>query len=490
MKKAGIYDRWLHTLGGGEQHTITIAQSLAQLGYSVEIITHRKTNLDKLQKKFGINRLNFKIKYLPEMWDYELTPYTKQYDLFVMSSFADICKSEAKKSILSVFFPTELKLSLKDYLTRAIVVPLVRYLFQFPLYIQYNHDNTVTIATNKKSNKITFSLHFPELAISVIEQIKVKYLDTELKTQIKVNHKKNILYITATSDTPMKQWELSVPASQYSKFDSLKLRFNLWNRFGNKLINIIPSLRQRFSAGPRKFSKDELLSYNKIVSISAYTAKWVESFWNLESDIIHPPVNIRNFISNAKKKKWIVSIGRFFVSGHNKNQLEMVQAFKKISKQIPDWELHLIGSVDDAPTHREYYQSVLSAAKGYPIFIHKDIPFEDLKNILSQSSIYWHAAGLTVNENTDPEKLEHFGLTIIEAMASGCVPMVVNKGGPKEIAINTGVTWESLEDLSGKTIQLIKMNDFDKFQKDAILASKLYTHSRYLEKLKKLLKEI
>ena len=53
MKKAGIYDRWLHTLGGGEQHTITIAQSLAQLGYSVEIITHRKTKQGHQSKSKG-----------------------------------------------------------------------------------------------------------------------------------------------------------------------------------------------------------------------------------------------------------------------------------------------------------------------------------------------------------------------------------------------------------------------------------------------------
>jgi alpha-1,2-mannosyltransferase len=45
-----------------------------------------------------------------------------------------------------------------------------------------------------------------------------------------------------------------------------------------------------------------------------------------------------------------------------------------------------------------------------------------LRGILLNSKVYFHCA-------ID----EHFGISVIEAMASGCVPIVHDSGGPKEI---------------------------------------------------------
>jgi len=39
--KVGIYNRWLHTMGGGERYTVIAAQALAGEN-QVELITHRR----------------------------------------------------------------------------------------------------------------------------------------------------------------------------------------------------------------------------------------------------------------------------------------------------------------------------------------------------------------------------------------------------------------------------------------------------------------
>lgn len=35
-----------------------------------------------------------------------------------------------------------------------------------------------------------------------------------------------------------------------------------------------------------------------------------------------------------------------------------------------------------------------------------------------------------MDATVDPEKCEHFGISIIEAMSAGVIPLVVNNGGP------------------------------------------------------------
>ncbi|MFO7928518.1 MAG: glycosyltransferase, partial [Candidatus Humimicrobiaceae bacterium] len=71
-------------------------------------------------------------------------------------------------------------------------------------------------------------------------------------------------------------------------------------------------------------------------------------------------------------------------------------------------------------------------------------------------SIFWHASGMGEDEEKHPEKFEHFGITTVEAMASGCIPIVINKTGQKEIIKNgqNGFLFSSIEELKEITIKV------------------------------------
>jgi GT2 family glycosyltransferase len=74
----------------------------------------------------------------------------------------------------------------------------------------------------------------------------------------------------------------------------------------------------------------------------------------------------------------------------------------------------------------------------------------ELHELYSRASIYWHATGFSVAE---PAAQEHFGLTILEGMAAGAVPIVFDSGGPPEIVTHGehGFLFSSVEELVNLT---------------------------------------
>jgi glycosyltransferase involved in cell wall biosynthesis len=194
--------------------------------------------------------------------------------------------------------------------------------------------------------------------------------------------------------------------------------------------------------------------YQHIWAISAYTAQWVKRLWQRDCAVLTPIVDVEAF-GPSEKRHQILSVGRFFAGNHNKKHLEMIAAFCGL--KATGWELHLAGGTLPQPEHQDYLRRVREAAQGGPVRIHADASFDALKKLYAESAIYWHAAGLGEDEAHDPIKAEHFGITTVEAMAAGCVPVVINKGGQPEIVQHerNGLLWDTVSDLQIQTQRLM-----------------------------------
>jgi glycosyltransferase involved in cell wall biosynthesis len=105
--------------------------------------------------------------------------------------------------------------------------------------------------------------------------------------------------------------------------------------------------------------------------------------------------------------------------------------------------------------------------------------------------LYWHAAGFGENINVYPEKAEHFGISTVEAMGAGCVPVVFNAGGQKEIIEDnkSGYLCNSMEDFISKTNALIKdENLLKKMSVSSAKRSKMFSGNRFCSELKNIIK--
>jgi glycosyltransferase involved in cell wall biosynthesis len=185
----------------------------------------------------------------------------------------------------------------------------------------------------------------------------------------------------------------------------------------------------------------------------------------MPSQLLYPPVDVARVAAAtpeealAGKQPRILSVGRFFAGQHNKHHLTMVRAFRRlVDEGLEGWQLQLAGGLQPGAEHAAYLAEVRNAAIGYPIHIHTDLPFDRLADLYRTSAIYWHAAGFGANEEQDPIKAEHFGITTVEAMAAGCVPVVIERGGqPELIAVGVdGFLWSSIDDLLATTWLLVR----------------------------------
>jgi glycosyltransferase involved in cell wall biosynthesis len=179
--------------------------------------------------------------------------------------------------------------------------------------------------------------------------------------------------------------------------------------------------------------------------------------------MLFPLVDTEKFTAREDKKRMIVSCGRFFAGGHNKKHLFMIKMFKGLydDGKLPRWEYHLCGGSHPEKIHQEYLDKVKAATAGYPIFVHEDIDFKSLKNLYADATVFWHAAGFGESEKSHPDKFEHFGITTVEAMSAGCIPLVINRGGQTEIVADgiNGFLFDTTDEMMEKMIRIANMKD-------------------------------
>lgn len=245
----------------------------------------------------------------------------------------------------------------------------------------------------------------------------------------------------------------------------------------------------------------KLNSWNVTNANSAFTKSVIEQHWPIKVDYIHYPyVDVQAIpFSPGDKRRMILSVGRFFDPNHTdlhaKRQDILIQAFRQGCEQLSwhkrNWQLHLVGAVEPGSVHTAFVKRLQREAEGLPVFFHHDLPHAQLGNLYQESQIFWHAAGFGVDQAKNPEKVEHFGMAPLEAMAYGTIPVVTNKGGLREIVENgtSGFLFESLNDLLDQTQHLMHLKSEQRltYQKAARVKAETFSKERFYRTIDQML---
>ena len=170
-----------------------------------------------------------------------------------------------------------------------------------------------------------------------------------------------------------------------------------------------------------EYTKDSLFShYNTF----GYAANKIH--------IVYPPCIQNETISVfPKTENMFVMLGRIFdydQCANNKYFDVAISAFNKLCKY--DYKLVIIGSIKST-THYEKLLNMISDKN--KIVILPDISDEEKNNYLQMAKYYIQLTG--INDRYSFNK-EHFGISMIEAINNGCIPISVNSGYPKYIIQN------------------------------------------------------
>ena len=487
--KAAVYNRWLHEKGGGERHAVMAARVLAER-FETELITHRPIERDVLADALNISLDQIGIRVIPALPPNRFIEVTREYDLFVNSSFMTNQPSAARHSVMLVLFPSpidrtwpeRMRQSVGRFLKRQLLVPewsdgfydvqeLGRGWFRYttdqacvrlsvpggtgpvPIDIvagNFRADGDLPVRCLARGQVIAEHTFAPRPGGFEVWHISLdrRFVDD------------GIAELTFRSPT-------TNPASEAADNDNREIglavtdvRVRHPRHFLYELCfrRALPELGWRLEWLPEQHSLANLDTYDLVCPISEYSRTWMETYWQRSGPLLYPPVDT-SWARPRPKSQTILSVGRFFRGSHEKKHGVMVEQFKRMCREgLEGWTLRLVGHQSPRDVDVAYTDDLRRRAEGYPVEIAVDAPFEALQRLYGEAQIYWHAAGYGERVKRNPIKFEHFGISVVEAMANAVVPVVLNQGGPPEVVHDgqDGFLWTTTSELRERTWNLVR----------------------------------
>jgi glycosyltransferase involved in cell wall biosynthesis len=169
---------------------------------------------------------------------------------------------------------------------------------------------------------------------------------------------------------------------------------------------------------------NNLMKNTLVLTNSEYTRKAISDAFNIDAKIVYPPVDIGTFreiaLKSNQREDIILIISRIAPDKQIENAIELARIMRGrgIGKGMT-----IAGNLHQYD--HDYYQQLKKMIADYNlsdyISFQTNINFSKLIQLMQSAKVYFH-----------PRIDEHFGISIVEAMASGLVPVVSNIGGHTE----------------------------------------------------------
>jgi glycosyltransferase involved in cell wall biosynthesis len=190
------------------------------------------------------------------------------------------------------------------------------------------------------------------------------------------------------------------------------------HRFSRSLTGAIQNLPLRLHY------EERIERIGLVLAISGYSKWHLDNEWRRPSLLAYPACNM---VELGKKKNLVVTAGR---AAPEKN----LDVFWRVARFCPGHEFLMLLTTEP---YGDAYLSKLT----------KDCPSNG-RIILNPPKEMYHRALGEARAYLHLMQGEHFGITIVEAMSAGCVPIVHDSGGPREIVDEkVGFRWQTEEQI-------------------------------------------
>ena len=466
--RVAVYDRFWSTAGGGETYAAGVADVLSR-AHDVTLVGHEELDTTWLGERLRLDLSRVAVEVVDECDPLEQV--TAGFDLLVNASYRSHGRNGARHGIYVVHFPDRPGAALAPW-QRLAAGRLrrsrpggggIRYLsgFHEPDVIRWqevrwtNGRGALSVEPASGGTAV-LDIALGRFVPGGVDRPVAVEVDGELAAEV-------VLRAASSKLEVVEPHVVSVPVGGRAGGSLVTIHSDAGpphdvigngdrRRLGVPVVNLSLGggvrdavLTRASLLGAEPPDAGWLDGYDVVAANSAFTASWVRRYWQRDSEVLEPPVHERE---PGEKEQIVLSVGRFFAPGrgHSKKQLEMVEAFARLGSAADGWQLHLVGGC--SPEDAAYLDEVRAAAAGLDVVVHVDVPGAELDDLYRRASIYWHATGLDEDLEDDPVRAEHFGITTVEAMSAGCVPIVIDAGGQPEI-VRDGIDGLLFHDLDG-----------------------------------------
>ena len=157
--------------------------------------------------------------------------------------------------------------------------------------------------------------------------------------------------------------------------------------------------------------------------------------------VIYPPVDLATYrTERSARTDAVVTLGRFVAA---KRQLDQIE----LARTLPHLQFHIAGFAGGG----EYYRACEAFVKRHDIrnvHLHPDAPLETIVELLRTSKYFLHTL-----------IAEPFGLTAVQAIAAGCIPIVHDSGGQRETVVLPELRYQALHEVPAMLARLDALSD-------------------------------
>ena len=208
---------------------------------------------------------------------------------------------------------------------------------------------------------------------------------------------------------------------------------------------------------------------------SVYTAKLFREAFGEEPIVLHPPVNVGDFapVSNRgfeDRSDVVITVSRI----SPEKRIETVIRAVALTETRP--RLRIVGSL--LPRDKPYFEWLreLAGRLGVEVTFHVGVPRSELVKLLGDAKVYVHTV-----------VGEHFGISVVEAMAAGLPVIVHRSGGPFEDITRFGEfgeVYSDEEELARLIDSLISdRSRWERFHAKSLERAVEYGVDRFLQRL-------